>query len=57
MIDGNKTYITAGLAIVGAVIGLATGTVTPETAGEVIIGSLIAIFIRAGIKKAEPPKD
>lgn len=53
--DGNKTYVTAVATILGAIALLATGNLDAEVAGQTIVAALLAIFIRSGIKKAEPP--
>ncbi|HUU94512.1 MAG TPA: hypothetical protein VM487_02145 [Phycisphaerae bacterium] len=50
MFRGWKTYITGAAAIVGAVGGVLTGTVDLGTAAQLVVTSLLAMFVRAGVK-------
>lgn len=47
----QKTTWTAIAAVVGAIGGMATGTVDPVTGVQSVIGALGMIFMRQGIEK------
>jgi hypothetical protein len=47
---GYKTYIVAGLAIVGAVAGYLDGDLGKVAAGQAILTAVLGVTIRHGIK-------
>jgi hypothetical protein len=49
---GYKTYIVAGVAVVGAVAGYLTGDLTGFQAAQTVAGALIAATLRDGITTA-----
>lgn len=51
MLSGYKTYITAGVAIVGAVAGYLTGDVSISDAAQLVVTALLGAFIRNGVAK------
>jgi hypothetical protein len=50
-LSGKKTYITGAAAVVSAVAGVATGTVSPVEAVQMGLTGLMGLFLRAGIAK------
>jgi hypothetical protein len=52
MLKGYKTYITAAVAIIGAVAAYLVGDSTVTDAAQLVVTSLLAVFIRSGIKNA-----
>lgn len=50
MLSGYKTYITGGLAILGAVAAYVTGDATLTEAMNMGVTALLAMFVRSGIK-------
>ena len=50
MFKGYKTYITAALAIVAAIAAYMTGDASVAQTGQLVFSSLLAAFIRDGIK-------
>lgn len=52
MFSGYKTYITAGLAIAGAVAGYLTGDVSLSDAAQLVVTALLGAFVRHGVGKA-----
>jgi hypothetical protein len=52
MLAGYKTYITAGLAVLGAVAGFLTGEIELSAAAQLAVNALLAAFIRSGIANA-----
>lgn len=52
MLSGYKTYITAGLAIAGAVAGYLTGDVSMSDAAQLVVTALLGAFLRNGVAKA-----
>ncbi|UPT53188.1 hypothetical protein [Synechococcus phage Ssp-JY42] len=52
MLSGYKTYITAGVAIVGAVAGYLTGDVSMSDAAQLVVTALLGAFLRNGVAKA-----
>lgn len=53
MLKGYKTYITAVLAVLGAVGGYLSGDLTIGAAAQLAITALLAAFIRDGINTAQ----
>jgi phage-related holin len=49
MLKGYKTYIVAGLAVIGAVAGYLTGDVTLSNAIQLVVTAVIGATIRNGI--------
>jgi hypothetical protein len=52
MFKGYKTYITAAVAIIGAVAGYLTGDLTIAGALSVIVPAVLGATIRDGINSA-----
>lgn len=50
MLKGYKTYVTAGVAIVGAVAAYLVGDASLNDTASLVVNALLAIFIRNGIK-------
>ena len=50
LLSGYKTYITAGLAVLGAIAGYLTGEATLAQAAELGFTAILAATVRAGIK-------
>lgn len=50
LLSGKKTYITASIAILGTVLAFASGQIEAVPAIQMILGSLLATFIRSGSK-------
>ncbi len=48
-LEGYKTYITAAVAIVGAVGGYLTGTITLDSALHAVLTAVLSMTIRHGI--------
>lgn len=48
---GKKTYLTAVIAILTAVLGFANGTLNVADTFQVIITSVLGMTIRAGVAK------
>lgn len=51
MLKGYKTYVTAGMTILGAVAAYLTGEMTLVDAAQLIVPALLGAFIRDGIAK------
>lgn len=49
ILEGKKTYVTAGLGLVGAVAAYLTGEATGYETGKCVWACLTAIFLRNGI--------
>ena len=49
MLSGYKTYIVAGVAVIGAIAGMLTGDMTYAAGAQLIITALLGAFIRNGI--------
>ena len=49
-LKGKKTYITAGLTILGAGAAFATGDATAIQAVQMSITALLAMFLRDGMR-------
>lgn len=49
MLKGYKTYITAALAIIGAIAGWLTADVSLTDAVQIIVPAAVGMFVRAGI--------
>lgn len=49
MLKGKKTYITAAVAIVGAVAGYLVGDVSMADAAQLVVTALLGAFVRAGV--------
>jgi hypothetical protein len=49
MLSGYKTYITAGVAVIGAWAAVLTGDVAMIDAVKITIDALLAAFIRNGV--------
>lgn len=50
MFAGYKTYITAGVAIVGAVAAYLTGEASAMDTANIVVTALIGAFIRNGVQ-------
>ena len=50
MLSGYKTYITAAVAVLGAVGAYLSGEMTIVDAVQIIVPALIGAFVRNGIK-------
>lgn len=50
MLAGYKTYITAGVAVIGAVAAYLTGEADLMQTANLVLTALIGAFIRNGIK-------
>ena len=51
MLAGYKTYLTAGLAVIGAVAAYLMGETTLTDALQLVVTALIGAFVRAGVAK------
>jgi len=51
MLSGKKTFLACGLSILVGVAGAAAGLMDASTAGQYILGGLMGIALRLGIKK------
>lgn len=49
MFAGYKTYITAGLAVLGAVAAYLTGEATAFEAAQLAATAVLAAFLRMGV--------
>lgn len=49
MLSGYKTYITAAVAIIGAIGGYLAGDVSLVDAVQLIVPALLGAFVRAGV--------
>jgi len=49
MLKGKKTYITAGLAVIGALAAYFTGEVDLANTAQIIVTAILAAFIRDGV--------
>jgi hypothetical protein len=47
--SGYKTYIVAGLAVLGAVAGCLTGELTAVAAGQAVLTAVLGATIRHGV--------
>jgi len=52
MLKGYKTYITAGVAVIGAVAAYLVGDASLADTAQLVVTSILAVFVRAGIAKA-----
>jgi hypothetical protein len=52
---GYKTYIVAGLAVLGAVAGYLTGDLTLVQAGDLALTAVLGATVRSGINTATNP--
>lgn len=50
MFAGYKTYITAGVAIIGAVAAFLVGDADAMQTANLVVTALLAAFVRNGIK-------
>lgn len=50
MLKGKKTYITGGMAILGAVASYLTGDATAIQAAQLGVTALMGMFLRSGVK-------
>lgn len=50
MLSGYKTYISAGLAVLGAIAGYLTGDATLAEAAQLGFTAIMAATIRSGVK-------
>jgi hypothetical protein len=48
-LSGKKTYIVAGLGILGAVASYLTGDTTPQQTGQLILTAVLSMTIRHGV--------
>ena len=51
MLSGYKTYITGGLTVLGAIAGYLTGDMALADAAQLVVTSLLGIFVRVGVAK------
>ena len=49
MLSGYKTYITAAVAIIGAIGAYLVGDVAIGDTAQIIVTSLLAAFVRNGV--------
>lgn len=49
-LKGYKTYIVAGLAVLGAVAAYLDGDIGKVAAGQAILTAVLSVTIRSGIK-------
>lgn len=49
MLKGYKTYITAGVAVIGAVAAYLVGDASLADTAQLVVTSLLAVFIRSGV--------
>ena len=49
VLQGKKTYIVAGLGIIGAIASYLTGDVSSAQAGQLILTALLGATIRHGV--------
>lgn len=49
LLAGKKTYVTAALAVASAIGAYLLGDADPGTTMNIIVSSLLAVFIRNGI--------
>jgi precorrin-4 methylase len=52
MLSGYKTYITAGVTVIGAVAAYLTGEATLAVTAQLVVTALLAAFLRNGVAKA-----
>jgi len=52
MFSGYKTYITAGLAVIGAIAAYLVGDATLADTAQLVVTALLAVFVRSGVAKA-----
>ena len=52
MLAGYKTYITALLAVAGAVAGYLVGDLTLGAAASIVVNSLLATFVHHAVVNA-----
>ena len=50
MLSGYKTYVTGGVAIVGAVAAYLVGDMTLADSAQLVVTALLGMFIRHGSK-------
>lgn len=50
MLSGYKTYITGGLAVLGAIAAYLTGEASVTEAAQLAVTAVLAMFVRAGVK-------
>jgi len=50
MLSGYKTYVTAVLAIAGAIAAYLTGEASAMDAAQLVVTALLGAFIRNGVK-------
>ncbi len=50
MLTGYKTYITAGLAVIGAVAAYLTGEMALADCANIVVTAALGTFIRSGLK-------
>lgn len=51
MLKGYKTYITAGVAVIGAVAGYAVGDLSIADAAQLVVTALMGTFIRTNLPR------
>lgn len=54
--NGKKTYIVAAGAVLGAISGVLTGTVSIEQAAQLALTAILGATIRHGVSTATAPK-
>lgn len=57
MLKGYKTYITAGVTIIGAVAAYLVGDADANTTAQLVVTALLAAFIRHGVAGTAAPKE
>lgn len=62
MLSGYRTYITAALAVLGALAAWLMGDISLEAMVAAVVPAILSVFVRAGIKNdvaamAAPPKE
>ena len=54
MFAGKKTYITAAVAVIGAIAAYLTGDATAADTAQLVVTALLAAFLRSGVAAASP---
>lgn len=56
MLSGYKTYIMAGVGVIGAVAGWLVGDLTIAEAGQIALTAVLASTVRAGVSTESKKK-
>lgn len=52
MLKGYRTYITAAVAVVGAIAAYLVGDATVMDTAQLVVTALLGAFVRSGVKSA-----